>query len=104
MNLKPYSLTQSIDALIEQFNRRSKPHPDSTDLSVEDCPNEEGQISIVSSARLIRVEGEGSGPPSFLHGSPSDSCLGSTLVHSMHLGGTSGEFLSAKDLIGSRGD
>jgi len=51
----------------------------------------------VSSARLIRVEGEGSGPPSFLHGSPSDSA-GSTLVHSMHWG-ASGEFPSAQELI-----
>ena len=50
------------------------------------------------------MEGEGSGPPSFLHGSPSDSVEGSTLVHSMHLGGMSGEFLSAKDLINSRRD
>ncbi len=80
-------MTQSIDALIDQFNRKAKALNFGNSMQEQSTTLKNEALSIVSSQRLIRIEGEGSGPPSFMHGSATTySALNdSTLVQSMML-------------------
>jgi hypothetical protein len=79
-------MTQSIDALIDQFNRKAKALNFGHSMQEQSTSLKNEAVSIVSSSqRLIRIEGEGSGPPSFMHGSATtySAMNDSTLVQSM---------------------